>query len=140
MICGNCGAHLPDNADYCPNCGTVRKLVPQQSGTAYAPGAPKKRPAPAYRPVSMWTYLLWWTIALFSNAEIVCFALSIVFALGPSQQNRASFFRAVLLFKLIFLLLGVIAVVILALCGFSFTSLLNSFDPTALKELFESIF
>ena len=140
MICGNCGAHLPENADYCPHCGTVLQPVSREAGPGYAPGAPKKRAAPTYRPIPMGTYLLWWTIALFSNAEIVCFVLSLVFAFGSSHQNRASFFRAVLVFKLIFLLLGVIAVVVLVLCGFSFTALLNSFDFDVLGELVEALF
>ena len=140
MICGNCGAHLPENADYCPNCGSVRRHVPREPEAGYAAGAPKRRPAPVYRTVSTWTYLLWWTIALFSNAEIVCFVLSIVFAFGPSQSSRSHFFRAVLIFKLIFLLIGVIAVVVLVLCGFSFTGLLNSFDFDVLGELVDALF
>jgi hypothetical protein len=39
MICQNCGANHPDNADFCPNCGSpVQKSAPTQSAipNAYA--------------------------------------------------------------------------------------------------------
>ena len=140
MICRNCGTHLPDNADYCPNCGTVYQHVPTaQTPRRTAPGgAPPRTGSSVSRPVPMGKYFLWWTVALFSNAEIVCCVLSFVFAFSSSNQNRANFFRAVLLFKLIVLLLGIAAVIVLVLSGFSFTSLLNSFDFSFLEDFIES--
>ena len=141
MICGNCGAHLADNAEYCPRCGTVFQPVPApQTPTRTAPGgAPPRTVAAVSRPVSMGKYFLWWTVALFSNAELVCCVLSFVFAFSSNNRNRANFFRAVLLFKLIVLLAGVAAVIVLVLCGFSFTALLNSFDFSLLENLIDSI-
>ena len=141
MICGNCGAHLPENADYCPNCGSIRKNVPAEPARRSAPGGtpPKNRPS-AFRTVSMGTYFLWWTVALFSNAEIVCFVLSLVFAFSSGNRNRANFFRAVLLFKLLLLFIGGIAVLVLVLSGFSFTALLNQLDFDFLEEIIEGLF
>ena len=141
MICGNCGAHLPENADYCPNCGSVRRESPAEPPLrSGAPGgAPPKNRPPALRTVSMGSYFLWWTVALFSNAEIVCCVLSLVFAFSSSNRNRANFFRAVLLFKLILLLAGGIAVLVLVLSGFSFTALLNRFDFSFIEEIINAI-
>ena len=85
---------------------------------------------------SVGKYLLWWTVALFSNAGVICFTLSLVFAFSSADRNRANFFKAVLLFKLIFLLIGAAAVLILALRGFSYNSFLNSID---IAELFDDL-
>ena len=142
MLCGNCGAHLADNADYCPRCGTVfERFEAAQTPQRTAPGgAPPRTAVPGIRPVvSMGKYFLWWTVALFSNAELVCCILSIVFAFGTAKPDRANFFRAVLLFKLIVLLLGVAVVIVLVLSGFSFTSVLNSFDFGFLEDLIENL-
>ena len=101
---------------------------------------PNRQPIRRAKPVSTGRYLLWWTVALFSNAGLICFTLTFVFAFGSTDRNRANFFRAVLLFKLFALLLGMIAVLILVLLGFSFTDLLNSFDLSALWELLKGVF
>ena len=140
MICGNCGAHLPDNAEYCPRCGSLDINTPEKQRKPAAPGgAPSPKRSAACRTVSMGTYFLWWTIALFSNAELVCCVLSFLFAFSTADRNRANFFRAVLLFKLLFLLIGLIAVLILALSGFSFAGLLNSIIPDALWDLISEV-
>ena len=143
MNCRTCGVTLPDHAARCPNCG-----APAQSGqdpkarpAVTAAGAPpRNRPQRQGRPVGMGKYFLWWTVALFSNAEIVCMVLSLVFVFDTGDKNRANFFRAVLLFKLILLLVGVIAVIVLAFHGFSFTDLLNRIGPRALWELLQEVF
>lgn len=141
MICGNCGAHLPEKADYCPNCGSVRKLSKEDRPARYAPGgAPAGSRPTVVRPEGVATYLVWWTVALFSNAEIVCFVLSLVFAFSSGNRNRANFFRAVLLFKLFFLAAGLIVVIVLAIGGFSFTDLLNRLDLDIIWDYFSEVF
>ena len=142
MTCPNCGSHLPENAEYCPNCGWLRQNErPERGRSGYAPGAPAgNRSRTSAAPVGVWTYFLWWTVALFSNAEIVCCVLSIVFAFSSSNRNRANFFRAVLLFKLILLIVGAVAVIVLVLSGFSFTALLNQFDFDYIMDFLEGLF
>ena len=141
MICDRCGAHIADNAEYCPNCGTVYGASPKKTSPRYAPGgSPGRTRVKVVRPESVGTYFLWWTVALFSNAEIVCCVLSIVFAFSSGNENRANFFRAVLLFKLFFLAAGLIVVIVLAISGFSFTSLLNQLDFDSVVDFVEGLF
>ena len=142
MTCRTCGAALPDDAARCPNCGAVFRAgtLSPNGPAATAAGAPPNTPLRQGRPVSMGRYFLWWTVALFSNVELVCMILSIVFLFDSGDKNRANFFRAVLLFKLLVLLIGIIAVILLALSGFSFTELLNRVGPGALWELVREVF
>ncbi len=133
-ICPHCGVSLAQPASVCPNCG----LRLRQEAPGGVP--PTDRPRFAASPVSVGRYLLWWTVALFSNAELVCCVLTFVFAFSSSDRNRANFFRAVLVFKLFAVLLGMIAVLILVLMGFSFTDLLNSFDFGAAWQLLREVF
>ena len=141
MTCRTCGAAVPDDAGQCPNCGAqCRAGQSGQSRPAIsAVGAPPRMAPRSARPVSMGKYFLWWTVALFSNAEIVCMILSIVFVFDSGNESRANFFRAVLLFKLILLFLGIIAVIALALNGFPFTDLLNRIGPRALWDLINEV-
>ena len=140
--CPQCGAKLADSTAECPRCGVIFKGtgVSAPYPRATAAGAPPVR-GPVYpaRPVGTGKYLLWWIIALFSNAELVCFTLSIVFAFTSADRNRANFFRAVLLFKMAVLLLGMLAVVVLVLSGFSFTDLLNRIDFGLIRELLNEV-
>ncbi len=139
--CPQCGATLEDGAAECPRCGaTLKETGAKPCYPHSAAGAPPAR-GPVYpsRPVSVGKYLLWWIIALFSNAELVCFTLSVVFAFTSTDKNRANFFRAVLLFKMAVLLLGMLAVVVLVLAGFSFTDLLNRIDFDLLRELLNEV-
>ena len=139
--CPQCGATLEDGAAECPRCGaTLKETGAKPYYPHSAAGAPPAR-VPVYpsRPVSVGKYLLWWIIALFSNAELVCFTLSVVFAFTSTDKNRANFFRAVLLFKMAVLLLGMLAVVVLVLAGFSFTDLLNRIDFDLLRELLNEV-
>ncbi len=142
MTCRNCGAEIPDNAARCPQCGAQRLTGPtaQSRPAVTAAGAPSRTAPKPAKPVGMGTYFLWWTVALFSNAELVCMILSLVFVFDNGNQNRANFFRAVLLFKLILLFFGIIAVIVLALSGFSFTELLNRVGPRALWDLLQEVF
>ncbi|MBQ6067825.1 MAG: zinc ribbon domain-containing protein [Clostridia bacterium] len=139
MICDRCGAHIADNAEYCPRCGTVYGAAGQEKPPRYAPGVPGVARVRVVRPESVGTYFLWWTVALFSNAEIVCFVLSVVFAFSSGNKNRANFFRAVLLFKLFFLAAGLIVVIVLAFAGFSFTDLLNRLDFDLIRDYFSEV-
>ena len=139
--CPQCGATLEDGAAECPRCGaTLKEIGAKPCYPHSAAGAPPAR-GQVYpsRPVSVGKYLLWWIIALFSNAELVCFTLSVVFAFTSTDKNRANFFRAVLLFKMAVLLLGMLAVVVLVLAGFSFTVLLNRIDFDLLRELLNEV-
>ena len=143
MTCRNCGVYLSGNSGYCPNCGTLRRPEPavKKPPALTAPGAPPREiHARRETAVGMGRYLLWWTIALFSNAEIVCLVLSIVFVFDGGDRNRANFFRAVLLFKLCLLLIGVVVVIVLLVSGFSFNELLNRVGPAALWNLFREVF
>lgn len=143
MTCRTCGAAIPENALHCPNCGAGRlsEQTAQSRPALSAAGAPPRGMAGRpQKPVSMGRYFLWWTVALFSNAEIVCMVLSFVFVFSSGDRNRANFFRAVLLFKLILLFVGIIAVIVLAFCGFSFTDLLNRIGPRALWDLLQEVF
>lgn len=143
MTCRVCGAALPENAEGCPRCGARLASQPTElkRPAISAPGAPPRGMARReVKPVSMGKYFLWWTIALFSNVEIVCMILSLVFVFDSDDRNRANFFRAVLLFKLLFLLVGMIAVAVLALCGFPFNDLLNRIGPRALWDLLQEVF
>ena len=89
--------------------------------------------------VPVWKYFLWWCIALFSNAEIVCFCLSIAFAFSSADRSRANFFKAVLLYKIIFLIIGIALSIILIMRGFSFTAFLNSIDFSELADTLRNI-
>ena len=143
MICRGCGAAIPDESVFCLRCGAQLRPGPQaqERSAGSSAGAPSagavRRPS---KPVGMGKYFLWWTVALFSNVEIVCMVLSVVFAFDAADRNRAGFFRAVLLFKLLMLLFGVTAVVVLAWNGFPFNDLLNRIGPRALWELLQEVF
>ena len=142
MICRNCGVYVSGNAGTCPNCGVsyLSEQAEKNRPAVTAAGAPPRMALRPTRTVSMRQYFFWWTIALFSNAELICMILSIVFVFDNGDRNRANFFRAVLLFKLILLLAGLIAVIVLVYCGFSFTDLLNHVGPRALWELLREVF
>ena len=139
MTCRVCGAAIPDDAVRCPNCRAepAEKSRPAITAAGAPPRNMHRRPE---KPVSMGKYFLWWTVALFSNAELVCMILSLVFVFDSGNRSRANFFRAVLLFKLLLLLTGIIAVIVLAMIGFPFTELLNRFGPRALWELLQEVF
>ena len=140
MICDRCGAHIADNAECCPRCGTVYDAARQEKSPRYAPGgSPGRNRVKVVRPESVGTYFLWWSVALLSNAELVCCVLSIVFAFSSGNKNRANFFRAVLLFKLFFLAAGLIVVIVLAISGFSFTDLLNRLDFGLIRDYFSEV-
>ena len=62
--------------------------------TSAAGAPPAGRPVYAVKAERVGTYLFWWTVALFSNVGLVCFTLSIVFALNGGNKNRVAFFRA----------------------------------------------
>lgn len=132
MICRKCGGTIPDGAEFCSFCGepagaqnqnngayysAPQNTAPQgaQNGAYYSPpfngGAQNAQPhstvgarmsAPV---VSLGKYMLWMIASVIPAVGII---LSIIFALDSSEPNRANFFRAILIVKIVGVILSVV--------------------------------
>lgn len=78
MFCGNCGANIPDNAAFCPNCGT--KTAARENGqqsTAAIPVKPKKKKK---------------KLLLFGGLAVVLIAavVAVLFLFKPKPEEEAA--------------------------------------------------
>ncbi len=124
MTCKNCGAQYNDATKFCKVCGT--SFVAQQQ--VYQQPMPQQMPPQQFQPqqpymvnttvndnrepvTTIGQYMGW---SLLSVLPLVGFILTIVFAVMGSYKNRANFFRAILVWYLIGILLGVVGGILIA--------------------------
>lgn len=124
---------------------------PSYADPNYSNGAQQQyyqQPAPQYNIQQVMTapaqevktgrYFLWHLVAYLSFCEIVCFILSIVFAVSSSDRNRSNYFKAVWIYRLIgFVLLAIAAVIIFVIIGVSFDSITGFFSGGGLEDLLD---
>ncbi|MBE6783882.1 MAG: hypothetical protein E7536_07700 [Ruminococcaceae bacterium] len=124
MICRNCGTSCSDTTKFCKACGAP--LTPAQQ--VYQQPMPQQMPPQQFQPqqpymvnttvndnrepvTTIGQYMGW---SLLSVLPLVGFILTIVFAVMGSYKNRANFFRAILVWYLIGILLGVVGGILIA--------------------------
>lgn len=110
MFCSNCGKEVPNDAVFCPECGTeVRKPAPQPivisepvvSVPEPVPDAPEPKQTPSQaddpaipeenRPLSPWAYF---GFRLLFMIPVIGFILLIVFSFAGKNVNRKNFARS----------------------------------------------
>ena len=134
MICPNCSTNFDDGMMFCPNCGAPANANNGYSEPQYSQqnnsnqnepytmpnyGMPNNyyQQAPVEKTPSIGQYLGWMLIgSLFGPISII---ISIVFACMGENKNRANFFRAHLIIMGISVVIAIIAVIAVAVMGFS---------------------
>lgn len=124
MICKNCGTSCSDTTKFCRGCGApltpaqqvyqqpMYQQMPQQQFQPQQPvqvivNAPEEDKEPV---TTIGQYLGW---SLMASIPFIGFILTIVFAVRGEYKNRANFFRSILVWYLIVVVLsGVVGVLI----------------------------
>ncbi len=154
MICQNCGTENRDEQKFCKSCGasliqaqppqfqvkicpvcgcemalnsTVCNACGYDEANAYIQEQPEqekgKKKKGGTAPVTTIGQYMGWTILYM--IPFIGFIFTIVFAAMGSHKNRANFFRALLIWNLIILVIGIIAIVIIVVAGASLPALLS---------------
>ena len=127
MYCGSCGTYLPDNAEFCSNCGSpVKKenTFPQQ--TISYPVQPVEPISSSTQKIpTVGSYIGW---SILSCIPIIGFIFMIVFACDKSYKARQNYFKATLLMLLIAVVLGILFGILCAITGVSVTPDISGAD------------
>lgn len=144
-FCKNCGTSLPDGLVFCTNCGAAVEAAPKQSAPNPIPAAPPKPqapvatapppPAPSYSaPVQqafppdtcpvVSTASYFWLMLLFSIPLIGWIACIVMACGGTQNRSRKNFAKAVLIWFIVALAVGLICWLLAVLLG---GSLANAF-------------
>ncbi len=125
MFCENCGSQVAGNSKFCEKCGAPMRAAgsaavipppPPQSATAAPYSRPAYTQAPGYGPAQDEMTVGKWMITLLITAiPIVGIIMAFVWAFGSGAPlSKRNYFRAILIYALIAVVLYVIVFVVLA--------------------------
>lgn len=134
MICPNCGTSNPDGTRFCVGCGTkLEGAVPppvyqqppvQTRQQSYQAPAYQNIPAVNPNTTPMRTSEFFWMMFVL-GIPLAGFICSLIWAFGSNvNENRRNYCRAVLIWMLVSICLGIVIAIILSLLGASLGNVL----------------